>query len=125
MNYKGILYYIFIWLLPVISAIYAFFVDSVGLGITLAGFSIFLIVYSYFYLKSIKIKIKGGFLEIKKGRIIKQSFFMPKSRISCIKTINYKIIRLQSLIVIAPNLKVYLPFLTKKQIKEIFNWYER
>lgn len=125
MNYKGILYYIFIWLLPVISAIYAFFVDSVGLGITLAGFSIFLIVYSYFYLKSIKIKIKGGFLEIKKGRIIKQSFFIPKSRISCIKTINYKIIRLQSLIVIAPNLKVYLPFLTKKQIKEIFNWYER
>ena len=125
MNYKGILYYIFIWLLPVISAIYAFFVDSVGLGITLAGFSIFLIVYSYLYLKSIKIKIKGGFLEIKKGRIIKQSFFIPKSRISCIKTINYKIIRLQSLIVIAPNLKVYLPFLTKKQIKEIFNWYER
>ena len=125
MNYKGILYYIFIWLLPVLSAIYAFFVDSVGLGITLAGFSIFLIVYSYFYLKSIKIKIKGGFLEIKKGRIIKQSFFIPKSRISCIKTINYKIIRLQSLIVIAPNLKVYLPFLTKKQIKEIFNWYER
>ena len=125
MNYKGILYYIFIWLLPVISAIYAFFVDSVGLGITLAGFSIFLIVYSYFYLKSIKIKIKGGFLEIKKGRIIKQSFFIPKSRISCIKTINYKIIRLQSLIVIAPNLKVYLPFLTNNQIKEILNWYER
>ena len=124
MNYKGILYYIFIWLLPVLSAIYAFFVDSVGLGITLAGFSIFLIVYSYFYLKSIKIKIKGGFLEIKKGRIIKQSFFIPKSRIACIKTINYKIIRLQSLIVIAPNLKVYLPFLTKNQIKEILNWYE-
>ena len=124
MNYKGILYYIFIWLLPVISAIYAFFVDSVGLGITLAGFSIFLIVYSYFYLKSIKIKIKGGFLEIKKGRIIKQSFFMPKSRISCIKTIKYKIIRLQSLIVIAPNLKVYLPFLTNNQIKVILNWYE-
>ena len=124
MNYKGILYYILIWLLPFLSAIYAFFIDSVGLGITLAGFSIFLIVYSYFYLKSIKIRIVDGFLEISKGRIIKQSFFMPKSRISCIKTINYKIINLQSLIVIVPNQKVFLPFLTKKQIKEILLWYE-
>ena len=124
MNFKGILYYLFIWLLPVLSAIYAFFVDSVGLGLTLLCFSLFLLVYSYIYLKSIKININGHFLEINKGKIIKQSFFVPQNQISCIKTINYKIINLQSLIVIAPNLKVFLPFLTQKQIKEIFRWYK-
>ena len=124
MNFKGILYYLFIWLLPVLSAIYAFFVDSVGLGLTLLSFSLFLLVYSYIYLKSIKININGYFLEINKGKIIKQSFFVPQNQISCIKTINYKIINLQSLIVIAPNLKVFLPFLTQKQIKDILFWYE-
>ena len=124
MNFKGILYYLFIWLLPVLSAIYAFFVDSVGLGLTLLCFSLFLLVYSYIYLKSIKININGHFLEINKGKIIKQSFFVPQNQISCIKTINYKIINLQSLIVIAPNLKVFLPFLTQKQIKDILLWYE-
>ena len=124
MNFKGILYYLFIWLLPVLSAIYAFFVDSVGLGLTLLSFSLFLLVYSYIYLKSIKININGHFLEINKGKIIKQSFFVPQNQISCIKTINYKIINLQSLIVIAPNLKVFLPFLTQKQIKDILLWYE-
>ena len=124
MNFKGILYYLFIWLLPVLSAIYAFFVDSVGLGLTLLSFSLFLLVYSYIYLKSIKININGHFLEINKGKIIKQSFFVPQNQISCIKTINYKIINLQSLIVIAPNLKIFLPFLTQKQIKDILLWYE-
>ena len=124
MNYKGIFYYLVIWLLPVISAIYAFFVDSIGLSITLALFSLVLIVYSYFYIKSIKININQEFLMINKGRIIKQSFFMPKNRISCIKTINYKIIRMQSLIIVAPNLKVFLPYLTKKQLQEILLWYK-
>jgi len=124
MNYKGILYYILIWLLPVLSAVYAFFVNSVGLGLTLASISIFLIVYSLFYFKSIKVIINDSYLEINKGKVIKQSFFVPKSQISCIKTINYKIINLKSLVVIAPNLKVFLPFLSKKQIKEIFRWYK-
>ena len=125
MNYKGIFYYLLIWLLPVMSAIYAFFVDSIGLSITLALFSLILIMYSYFYLKSIKIKVKNDFLMVSKGRIIKQGFFVPKNRISCIKTINYKIISLQSLIIVAPNLKIFLPYLTKKQVKEILRWYEK
>jgi len=105
MQFKSLLYYILVWLLPVLSAVAAFFVDSIGLGITLIMFSIGLLIYTYFYLKSIKIKIKDNFLVVFKGKFIKQSFLTPKEKIICIKTVVFKILKARSLIIIAPNLK--------------------
>ena len=124
MNFKGLFYYIFIWLLPVLSAIYAFFVDSVGLGITLLIFSIITVVYMVSYLKSIKTKIKGGYLVINKGRMLKQTFLTPKESIVCIKTIVFKIIRASSIVIIAPNVKIFIPFISAKQIEKIIKWYK-
>lgn len=124
MHFKGLLYYIFIWLLPVLSAIYAFFVDSVGLGITLLMFSITIIVYMFSYLKSIKTKIKGEYLVISKGRFIKQTFFTPKKKIICIKTVVFKIIKANGVTIIAPNLKILIPFISTQQIEKILSWYK-
>ncbi len=124
MQFKSLLYYILVWLLPVLSAVAAFFVDSIGLGITLIMFSISLLIYTYFYLKSIKIKIKDNFLVVFKGKFIKQSFLTPKEKIICIKTVVFKIIKARSLIIIAPNLKIFIPFLKTKQIDKITEWYK-
>lgn len=124
MNFKGLFYYIFVWLLPVLSAIYAFFVDSVGLGITLLMFSIITVVYMVSYLKSIKTKIKGGYLVINKGRMLKQTFLTPKESIVCIKTVVFKIIRASSIVIIAPNVKIFIPFISTKQIEKIIKWYK-
>lgn len=124
MNFKGLFYYIFVWLLPVLSAIYAFFVDSVGLGITLLMFSIITVVYMVSYLKSIKTKIKGEYLVINKGRMLKQTFLTPKESIVCIKTVVFKIIRASSIVIIAPNVKIFIPFISTKQIDKIVKWYK-
>ena len=91
MQYKGLLYYLLIWLVPIISAVILSIIKSVGLAVAAVASSLVLTAYLYFYIKSIKIKIKKELIIVNKGRIIKQRLNISKSNIVCVKTLEIKL----------------------------------
>lgn len=123
MQYKGLLYYLLIWLVPIISAVILSIIKSVGLAVVAVASSLVLTAYLYFYIKSIKIKIKKELIIVNKGRIIKQRLNISKSNIVCVKTLEIKLIKIYALLIILAGYKILIPFINKEKLQKVREWY--